>query len=146
MNIGFSGTRLGCLLEQHKALSALLRQLLEVQHGTTHSGDCVGADHEFHALARELDCWTIGHPPTNPSQRAFCEYHETRPPQPYLLRNARIVGESAVMIACPAEMTEQQRGGTWSTYRLSLKCGKLTFLILPDGTVKRTEATSDVDP
>lgn len=42
--------------------------------------------------------------------------------KPYLERNANIVEESSILIACPIDKNEEEwRSGTWSTVRKARK-------------------------
>ncbi len=67
------------------------------------------------------------------------------PALPFAERNREIVWASAVMLFTPGEMVEQQRSGTWATWRLAgpidakhpERLNRERFLILPDGTVQR---------
>jgi hypothetical protein len=101
-----------------------------------HHGDCVGADVEAHKIALTRAHRVTVHPPIDDSNRArLTSGTHWRVPKPYLVRNADIVSESDVMIACPFEADEQPRGGTWATIRMTRKAGKPLALVLPDGTV-----------
>jgi hypothetical protein len=140
--IGFTGTRLGMTGRQQTTVSELLRDL----NGTAaHHGDCVGADADFHRLARATGAWIVGHPPTDPRLRAFCDFDEERPPLPYLVRNEAIVTETDLLIAAPATATEEQTGGTWHTVRCARRVGRRVVIVWPNGTlryiVRLTEAT-----
>jgi len=69
-------------------------------------------------------------------------------PTPYLSRNRAIVDETEMLIATPAEFTEQQRSGTWSTVRYARACGKKVAYSDEAGRGFRSEAgrCSDVKP
>lgn len=135
-NIGFTGTRYGMSPEQRT------RVMIEVgkrADGTVrgHHGDCVGADAEFHDIIRAFgNHELVVHPPLNDSDRAWRIGDESRPPLPYMKRNARIVSEADVMIAAPFEMDEQERGGTWRTVQLARKAGRPLVIVWRDGTTK----------
>jgi hypothetical protein len=132
--IGFSGTRNGMTGDQSFAVAGLLRSHDRCE---LHHGDCIGADFEAGIMARAAGHRVSIHPPTDPSNRAFSLYDVMRPVKPYLVRNRNIVDETDELIATPAEMTEQQRGGTWSTIRYARRKGKPITVILPDGTIQR---------
>lgn len=97
-------------------------------------GDCVGADEDFHRLARLSGLYIIGHPPLNNSKRAFCKFDEERSPQEYLVRNKNIVDGSFWMIFTPPGFEEETRSGTWSTIRYARQRGSLITIVWPDGT------------
>lgn len=60
-----------------------------------------------------------------------------RAPLAFMDRNQAIVDESEFMIAAPLEFTEQKRGGTWATVRMTRKAGKPLTIVWRDGTVMR---------
>jgi hypothetical protein len=139
-HIGFTGTRHGMTEPQRLSVMHVMGVLDDEANRdgdlvAAHHGDCTGADEQFHGVLREYGYAAVGHPSTH-NMRAFCQFdkeHERKLP---LDRNAAIVSESDVMIACPYEPTEQQRGGTWATIRMARKAGKPLAIVLPDGTVQ----------
>lgn len=133
---GFSGTQLGMTEKQ----TAFLRTFLMGGGGEFHHGDCIGADAQAHDIAVECGYCPVLHPPTNYSKRAWKEVpkHLMRPERSYLDRNRDIVDETIALIAAPAEMEEQPRGGTWYTVRYARKLGRSMVLVYPDGTVRQT--------
>lgn len=140
MKLGFSGTRFGMtdlqvfhvkkLLLDLSEIAPLLDEVFEVHHG-----DCVGADAQFHHMAKSVGARVVIHPPTDDRHRAFCEGDEMRDPYPHLIRNDNIVRESEFMITAPPTVLEQVRGGTWSTNRKAAAAGKLWRTVLPSGIV-----------
>lgn len=100
-----------------------------------HSGDCIGADKEFHDIAKSLGHWSVGHPPLNFYKRAFCDFDEERRPQEFLVRNKIIVDESDQLIATPKGFVEELRSGTWSTIRYARKNVTSIVIVWPDGRV-----------
>ncbi len=117
MKIGFTGTRQGMTARQRGVVKAALKD-----KGATevHHGDCIGADVEFHALAKELGIRTVAHPPKDATRRAYCEAHEILEPKPFLVRNAEIVEVCDYLIAAPYGYKERLRGsGTWATIRMA---------------------------
>lgn len=132
---GFTGTRHGMT----DAQKAALRGFLAGGSGELHHGDCVGADSDAHDVADECGYAVVIHPPYSYKARAFREVprHMMRPEKPHLDRNKDIVLDTISLIAAPAEMEEQSRGGTWSTVRFARKQGKVVVLILPDGTIQQ---------
>lgn len=132
MYVGFTGSREG-MTEAQKATVA--RLLAELQPKQARHGDCVGADADFHELARQTTAKVIIHPPSNDSARAGCIGDQILDEKPYLQRNKDIVDNSTVMIATPNTAQEQQRSGTWSTIRYARKSGKKLYVVAPDGSV-----------
>ena len=118
-HVGFTGTQTGMTAEQKAELEGHLRGWLLAGYWVEfHHGDCVGADAEAAEIARELGCWVVGHPPSDPKKRAFFKSDEERKPRPYLARNHDIVDQSEVVYAAPRSRIEQYRGsGTWATVR-----------------------------
>lgn len=101
-----------------------------------HHGDCIEADAEAHEIARALGWHIVGHPPTNPHKRAFCQFDEARPPAPYLVRNRHIVNETTALLATPRSFAEVIRSGTWATIRYARKLGRPVIVIYPNGSVR----------
>lgn len=133
-SIGFTGTRQGMTEGQKGALHDLLASYT----GTIfHHGDAVGADAEAHDIAAALGCTIVIHPPANETQRAFKTAGEIRAPRAYLDRNRDIVRETTLLIAVPAETTEQSRSGTWSTVRYARRLHRAVCVILPSGEVEK---------
>lgn len=140
MKIGFTGTRHGLTEPQWTALWHLLGELnggFEFHHG-----DCVGADAAAAAMARQRGYHVAAHPPTDWRLRAVTPSHEYREAKPFLERNRDIVDETELLIGCPAEPTEQRRGGTWHTIRYARRLGRRVVVINPDGTIHRTDAAA----
>lgn len=135
---GFTGTQRGMTASQRDAL----RDYLRGSRGEFHHGDCIGADSEAHEIANCMGYRIIGHPPSDPSKRAFRACHELRPEKPYLERNKDIVLETTALIAAPGEVKEQLRSGTWSTVRFARKQGKCVVIIFPDGAVSQSRFQS----
>jgi hypothetical protein len=109
-----------------------LRDLLAGYPGATlHHGDAIGADAEAHDIAEALGCRVVIHPPAIGTHRAFKTAAEIRAPRPYLDRNKDIVRGTALLIAAPAEATEQLRSGTWSTVRYARRLGRQVRLLSP---------------
>jgi len=129
--IGFTGTQYGMTDDQKQ----MFRQLLTIIEGCDfHHGDCLGADEEAAAIAKELNYHIIGHPPIKQYKRAFFTSDEEWSQKDYLDRNKDIVNESEVLIAAP-KGPEELRSGTWSTVRYARKMSKKILIINPDGTL-----------
>lgn len=126
--VGFTGTQEGMSDYQKRVLRASLEGVRELHHG-----DCIGADAEADAIARELGITVVIHPPSDPKKRAFC----AKPgdvvwePLPYLERNHDIVDEADVVIGTPKSGVEVLRSGTWATIRYARSRGKRTLVIAP---------------
>lgn len=129
--IGLTATRHGMTAAQKHAF----REFGAGRDCQLHHGCCVGGDSDGHFIAREFDWWVVGHPPIEPYLIARLRCDELRKPEAYLVRNRNIVDKVQIMLVVPQEMEEQQRGGTWSTFRYAIRIGKPTGLILPDGKV-----------
>ena len=132
MIVGFTGTQTGMTDAQWIAVRALLSQLRTTE---VHHGDCVGADAEFHEIARAYGLRIVIHPPSTAEKRAFCFGNEVRQPAPYLLRDADIVEETDCLIGVPASFKEVVRSGTWFTIRRARRAGKKVYIVYPDGKV-----------
>lgn len=133
MDIGFTGTQLGCTAQQKATVRRLLIEM--DPEGVAH-GDCIGADAEFHAIALQLGKWIRIHPPYKGSKRAYCEeWNEILPGKDYLDRNKDIVNGVDYLIACPEGDEEVLRSGTWSTVRYARKVGVPVIVVNPDGKV-----------
>lgn len=131
--VGFTGTREGMTPEQRVSMSKWLHWN-RTRITAVHHGDCIGADAEFHALAKYLyNRWTVIHPPDKDTYRAFCKGDEYRLPAPYLVRNRAIVDEAELLLATPATFEEEIRSGTWTTIRYGRKRSKPVVVIKPDG-------------
>lgn len=120
---------------QKQQVRRLVEREVEIDLTVAHHGDCIGADVDFHAIARECGLAVVGHIPVIEEHRAFCEFDDERAPLTYMKRNAQIVAESDVVIATPFESTEQSRGGTWRTVQLARKAKRHLFIVWPDGRV-----------
>lgn len=138
-SVAFTGTRRGLTLEQVDSIWGLLFDARRTYRGrlTLRMGDCVGADAQFHNLARVMGgFFLIGHPPVNPAYRAFLEYNVEVEPEEYLVRNRAMVDRSSRLIAAPGGSAEALRSGTWSTVRYARKLGRPVYLVLPSGEVR----------
>lgn len=131
---GFTGTQEGMTPKQKNVVRKLVKTSDEVHHGV-----CIGADAEFHGIARRVGAEIIGHPPTNTSKQAKLRgFANTRKPKQYLKRNADIVAETDELIATPKEYHNIPRGsGTWATIREAGRQGKPVTIIYPDGSVEK---------
>tara|TARA_R110000851_G_scaffold6029_2_gene24549 strand:+ start:1373 stop:1903 length:531 start_codon:yes stop_codon:yes gene_type:complete len=130
IQIGFTGTQLGMNETQWARVHHLL---YTIGPDTFVHGDCLGADHDFHRMVRQtfepeaIDI--IIYPPDNTIKRAFCDGDIVMDEAPYLVRNQSIIDACDILIATPAEETEQRRSGTWSTIRKARKSGKPIYIV-----------------
>lgn len=99
-------------------------------------GDCMGADAQAHDIARDIGGFYIKvHPPRNHRRRAFKMGDRTYPEADYLTRNAHIVTECDILIACPGGFEEELRSGTWATVRKARSRKRSVYIIWPNGEV-----------
>lgn len=141
MNIGFTGTRKGMSEEQKKMVEEVL---LDFAKGLTflvvHHGACLGADYDFHMIARKIDIIDILvyiYPGQHGYRKdLFLGANKIYKEKPYLERNQDIVNNSDFLIACPDGM-EKLRSGTWSTIRRAKKQKIHTLIIYPNGDIDK---------
>lgn len=125
--VGFTGTRKGMTPQQKDTLRTLLLPSDEFHHG-----DCIGADAEAHAIAREVGCSPIViHPTYLERWRAYCSGDLVMEPQSPLTRNHIIVYLTDLLIAAPATKKEILRSGTWATIRYARKGKKAVVILEP---------------
>ena len=134
VRIGFTGTQRGMTERQRQALSCALDEL----HATAlHHGDCIGADAQAHDVAVAMGCEIVIHPPVTETKRAWKLAARIHAPKTYLARNKDIVRATEMLVATPAEDIEHLRSGTWSTVRFARKIGRVVWVILPNGEVRK---------
>lgn len=140
--IGFTGTWQGMTNPQVLQVHMLLGDLQAYAGARcVHHGMCVGADMQFHNMARALKLMTVGYPGVTESglrwKRGTMTVTVQHLPKPFLKRNLDIVANSDLLIATPHEGTEQKRGsGTWATIRYVLKADKPLIIVYPDGMAR----------
>jgi len=149
IQIGFTGTRKGCNDLQLQAIKLLLVALgpLDI---TAHHGGCIGADLQFHHALLNAGVGTINVYPSSSKEYAAklpeapggigVVLHPEKPP---LERNRDIILASDLIVAAPFELDEQQRGGTWSTWRLANAKGKSTILVPPNAKCRVRASSRD---
>lgn len=130
-HVGFTGTQRGLSAEQRQRLKECLMMLQAHGYVALHHGDCVGADAAAHELATELGFRVVIHPPEDPKKRAWCTSGQVLPVKPYLARNRDIVKATALLVACPGEVVEQLRYGTWATVRCARAKKRQIIMVLP---------------
>lgn len=129
--VGFTGTRYGMTDAQKAAVASLLER---VAPRWCHHGDCLGADADFHYLAKRAGAAVMIHPPSDPKLRARLVGDDIAEEKPYLDRNRDIVNASTILVATPKESTPQGKGGTWFTIGYARLQGKRVTIVWPDGT------------
>lgn len=132
-HVGFSGTRRGMTVWQAAAVGELIRDYAWLDHG-----DCVGSDAQAHAMAQASGLRTAIHPPTDGSQRAYCQGADIEhAPRAYLTRNRAIVSVADHFVAAPREVAEVWRGsGTWAAIRYARTLRKPLSIVFEDGSVQ----------
>lgn len=132
MKIGFTGTRKGMNPIQKSLINLFISGWYK-SITNAHHGDCIGADSDFHKIARSHKIPITIHP-SNLNTRAHNTDAELvlveRPP---LVRDHDIVDAVDIMLATPKGMVEERRSGTWATIRYTIKSGKPLFIVYPDG-------------
>ncbi len=126
--VGFTGTQHGMSESQKEQLRDWL---VGLGANELHHGDCIGADAEADAIARELGLNIVIHPPVTEKKRAWCarEGDVILPPLPYLERNHDIAYDTPILIACPRTRDEVLRSGTWATVRYAKKLKRNVIIL-----------------
>ena len=133
-SVAFTGTRDGMSPAQRTLVEKLL---VEIAPSSVVHGDCVGADADFHDIAKGLGLTVYVYPGSIDEQRAHCEgaVAVSEPMWP-TDRNPLIVEAAEVLIACPSGRKELRRGsGTWATVRHARRIGRRHLMVYPDGGV-----------
>ena len=136
LRVGFTGTRTGMSIDQMETLELLMKELSQDRNVVWHDGDCVGADEQAHGIAHVVckEVQMIGHPCNLTKFRAYMEYDEEKDELPPLVRNKKIVEQSDIMFATPAQHAEITVGsGTWATIRHARRVKKPLIIIWPEG-------------
>lgn len=130
MIVGFTGTRVGMTDDQCSYLEHVLRELGATEF---HHGDCVGADSQAAYLVRSMEnIRIVCHPPENPKFRANVPLRSGDvifPTRHYIERNHDIVDACEHLCVAPLRNVEEQRSGTWATYRYAVSCGRPITII-----------------
>lgn len=154
MRIGFSGTHEGLTNDQTLHVHMLLGDLKSAGATQATHGMCIGADEQFHFMAKALKYFVIGCPGVTKHNIVWrrsekCSDCDLIMPEKYFLsRNHDIVRESDVVIVCPKEVVEQFQGsGTWATMRFAKSVQRPLIILWPDGTsvVKHVPGVTTVD-
>lgn len=131
---GFTGTREGCTEAQLSALRGYLehRTINEFHHGS-----CVGADTQAHEIMAGR-ARVYRHPSNLKRKTTECPgAFLTLPAQPPLNRNRVIVRCTQELVACPQNMFEEWRSGTWATVRYARKLKRCITFVWPDGSITK---------
>lgn len=140
--VGFTGTRHGLTLAQREALREYLRALPVERF---HHGDCIGADATAHLFMRASVQIEI-HPSDRRDTRAYCKgAAKVHPPKAPLDRDRDIVDVVQMLVACPRNLFEERRSGTWATTRYAFGKNRQVTIVWPDGRVQ-PNATPDTLP
>jgi len=131
MITGFTGTQSGMSQAQKDLVKVFLE--MHTPSAVIH-GDCIGADKDFDDICDELGIERYSLPSDITSKRAFTDAIVLREPAPPLERNHAIVDKSDELFACPKEIHEVLRSGTWATIRYAQKTGKTTYIFYRDGS------------
>jgi len=131
MITGFTGTRAGMNQKQKDLVKVFLE--MHTPSAVIH-GDCVGADKDFDDICAGLGIVRYCCPSDLTTQRAFTDAVLLQPPKPPLERNHDIVDGVDELFACPKEMNEVKRSGTWATVRYAQRQGKTIYIFYPDGS------------
>lgn len=132
--VGVTGTELGMSDRQMASFWWLLDTIKPM--GLRH-GDCLGVDVQAAQIADSLKIPTFSHPGFNPMYpdvirfRAFHNSTTVYDPKPFLKRDEDIARNVVLLIACPLELKEELRSGTWATIRYARKAGTPRIILLP---------------
>jgi hypothetical protein len=138
MRVGITATREGLTPPQATRLEEVLRRLSRMDDDPVFAhGDCIGGDAEGHDIAEELGYDIAIYPCNIKGMRAWKKGSIAMPEKPPLDRNRDIVNFVEVLLVCPKGMYEEQRSGTWSTYRYARTRGLERIIIYPDGSEDR---------
>ena len=117
--VTFTGTRNGMNITQLETVEQFLKWANP--QALLHGG-CKGADEQVHILALQLGVPVIVYPSNDKDwQGCFEGAKLVKEPAPPLERNRAMLKRSRLLIAAPAELVEQKRGGTWYTMRYAQK-------------------------
>ena len=138
MKIGFTGTRSGMSDKQKKEVRRLLANILSTDEVILIHGGCVGADTDFHNIAREFgDSFYIrvfpGHFKNDPKNTKYKgnyeDADEIKESQTHFKRNRDIVDNCDLLIATPfhsnqIDFIEFKKGGTKYTVDYAIKINR----------------------
>ena len=137
-HIGATSTREGLAKSQFSSIHSWLFESSS-SIGKLHHGVCIGGDEEINDMARMLDIWTTGHPPTNTMYMSRCIVDEMLEPKDFLNRDRDIVNVSRALLVAPKqnERPKTTRGsGTWYTHDYAVGHEVPTIIFWPDGRIE----------
>lgn len=125
MRISFTGSRHGLSDWQRQQLTNLLaanaHRITDAAHG-----NCMGADTEFHSLVLPFVVRVHVFPSTDRRTQSPipADAYYVASPKPPMARNPDIVAAGPdLLVACPRQLSEQPRGGTWDIVRVARSAG-----------------------
>lgn len=142
MILGFTGTRQGLTGAQLAGLPLAL----PIPPDHLLHGGAQGADTQFDRWFRANWGAMTLHIEVYPSYGRHWNGDDSsclltvHPPMQPLARNVIIAKRCDRLLACPAEMNEVVRSGTWATVRYARNWEKPITLLMPDGTIRREPA------
>ena len=135
MKLSFTATQRGLTPKQ---LHEVERELKNERPSAVIHGGCVGGDDQIDELAVRWGFLRVIFPSNHPTKALPREHFERRggeliwhDPQPPLQRNSKIVDAGDKLVACPAQMRQVLRSGTWATCRYAKKRKKPVLVIWP---------------
>ena len=137
--VAFTGTRAGMSQKQFDRFEFECKKIGKMSE--FHHGDCVGADVQaatsiqLNKLCNEIHSWPGHIASLRAGFKSWCRHS----PCHCLERNRLMVDESDILIACPREMAESHRGGTWYTIRYAREKNVPMVICWPDGTSTEEE-------
>lgn len=135
IHVAFTGPRSGMTDQQVLAITVVMENLVKKNPGevTAHHGCALGADKQFHTIAKTLGLPIVGYPTIVQPADEVDQYVTLHPPMMPLPRNRIMVQNCDALIVGPAESMETTRGGTWMTKRQADKAGKAYIVVVPNG-------------
>lgn len=136
MRLSFTGTHRGMTQPQILKLAEFIAKASVLVHGA-----CVGADDQADLLAVFFCVPRRALPSTSVSMRVPYDTLLSRIgsrifidlAKPPLVRNKHIITAGDRLVACPAQVLEVLRSGTWATVREARRQGVPVVVITPEG-------------
>lgn len=133
MIVGFTGTRRGLTRLQRARLELVAAELPDVILFV--HGGCHGADSEADDVFARLAYPRRVRPGPTSHEFSWHKGAEVMAVQPNLTRNAEIVADADLLIACPSNYVNIPRGsGTWQTIRCAQRARVPVHFVWNDGT------------
>lgn len=139
--LSFSGTEDGIQSEpQERNFKRIVSRIEPVEF---HHGCCIGWDEEAHNIIVEMygdKVLIVGHPPLNTikmAKKLTAPRMIMRKPKEYLVRDKQMAIEGDILVACPKQLEEVIRSGTWATVRYAKALKKIVYVIFPTGLTVR---------